>query len=99
MYKHILIPTDGFALADKAVEQGTALAKRIGAKITAKATTEKPRLRWAGSNVSSTIDCWLGCMPPPKNPCANRNSTSCGIEVAIPHRNEKPVNAAMHSKK
>ena len=34
MYKHILIPTDGSALADKAVEQGTALAKRIGAKIT-----------------------------------------------------------------
>jgi nucleotide-binding universal stress UspA family protein len=33
MYKHILIPTDGSALADKAVEQGTALAKRIGAKI------------------------------------------------------------------
>jgi nucleotide-binding universal stress UspA family protein len=34
MYEHILIPTDGSALADKAVEQGIALAKRIGAKIT-----------------------------------------------------------------
>ena len=34
MYKHILIPTDGSALADKAVEQGITLAKKIGARIT-----------------------------------------------------------------
>jgi nucleotide-binding universal stress UspA family protein len=34
MYKHILIPTDGLELADKAVEHGITLAKRIGAKIT-----------------------------------------------------------------
>src|SRR5215472_18421088 len=34
MYKHILIPTDGSELADKAVEQGITLAKKIGAKIT-----------------------------------------------------------------
>ena len=34
MYKHILIPTDGSALADKAVQHGITLAKKIGAKIT-----------------------------------------------------------------
>jgi nucleotide-binding universal stress UspA family protein len=35
MYKNILIPTDGSALAAKAVQHGIALAKRIGAKATA----------------------------------------------------------------
>jgi nucleotide-binding universal stress UspA family protein len=35
MYAHILIPTDGSELAEKAVRHGIALAKRIGAKITA----------------------------------------------------------------
>jgi nucleotide-binding universal stress UspA family protein len=35
MYTNILIPTDGSALAGKAVEHGLALAKRIGAKATA----------------------------------------------------------------
>ena len=35
MYTNILIPTDGSALAGKAVQHGIALAKPIGAKITA----------------------------------------------------------------
>jgi nucleotide-binding universal stress UspA family protein len=35
MYTNILIPTDGSELAAKAVEHGIALAKRIGAKVTA----------------------------------------------------------------
>ena len=35
MYTNILIPTDGSALAGKAVQHGIALAKRIGAKATA----------------------------------------------------------------
>ena len=34
MYKHILIPTDGSALAGKAVEHGIALAAGIGAEVT-----------------------------------------------------------------
>ncbi len=34
MYKHILLPTDGSKLADKAVKQGIALAKSIGARVT-----------------------------------------------------------------
>ena len=35
MYKHILVPTDGSALSGKAVKQAVALAKSLGAKITA----------------------------------------------------------------
>ena len=34
MYKHIMLPTDGSKLAGKAVKQGIALAKSIGAKVT-----------------------------------------------------------------
>jgi universal stress protein family protein len=34
MYTNILIPTDGSALSEKAVQHGMALAKRIGAKVT-----------------------------------------------------------------
>jgi nucleotide-binding universal stress UspA family protein len=35
MYAHILIPTDGSELAEKAVKHGIELAKQIGAKVTA----------------------------------------------------------------
>ena len=35
MYKHILLPTDGSELSDRAVESGVALAKALGAKVTA----------------------------------------------------------------
>ncbi len=40
LYRNILIPTDGSALAAKAVEHGVALAKQIGAKVTAVTVTE-----------------------------------------------------------
>src|SRR5258708_38673025 len=35
MYRHILIPTDGSELAGRAVRHGLALAKAVGAKVTA----------------------------------------------------------------
>jgi nucleotide-binding universal stress UspA family protein len=35
MFKHILLPTDGSELSNKAVEQAIAVAKSLGAKITA----------------------------------------------------------------
>jgi nucleotide-binding universal stress UspA family protein len=35
MYQHILIATDGSALAEKAVSHGLSLAKSVGAKVTA----------------------------------------------------------------
>jgi len=40
MYKHILIATDGSDLAGKAVATGLALAKQLGAKVTAVTATE-----------------------------------------------------------
>lgn len=42
MYKHILIPTDGSDLADKAVAQGISLAKLSGADITILRVTSPP---------------------------------------------------------
>lgn len=35
MFKHILIPTDGSTVANKAAKAGIALARRLGAKVTA----------------------------------------------------------------
>ena len=40
MYKNLLIATDGSELAQKAVQQGLALAKALGAKVTAVTVTE-----------------------------------------------------------
>jgi len=40
MYKHILIPTDGSDLSNKAIEHGLELAKALGAKITALTVSE-----------------------------------------------------------
>jgi len=34
MFRHILIPTDGSAVANKAMSKGIELAKRIGARVT-----------------------------------------------------------------
>lgn len=39
MFKHILIATDGSDLAQKAVDQGLALAKALGARVTAVTVT------------------------------------------------------------
>jgi nucleotide-binding universal stress UspA family protein len=40
MYKHILIPTDGSPLSNKAVEHGAALAAALGARVTLLTVTE-----------------------------------------------------------
>lgn len=40
MYKHILMPTDGSALAAKAIEAGFALAQATGARLTAMVAIE-----------------------------------------------------------
>jgi nucleotide-binding universal stress UspA family protein len=40
MFKHILIAADGSDLSDKAVREGVALAKTLGAKVTAVHVTE-----------------------------------------------------------
>jgi nucleotide-binding universal stress UspA family protein len=41
VYKHILIATDGSALATKALENGLALAQRFGARVTIVTVTEQ----------------------------------------------------------
>jgi nucleotide-binding universal stress UspA family protein len=44
MYRHILVPTDGSALSEKAVRHAIALAKSTGARVTAfHATPSYPR--------------------------------------------------------
>lgn len=42
LYSHILIPTDGSELSDKAIDQGLALAKAVGAKVTILRATSQP---------------------------------------------------------
>jgi nucleotide-binding universal stress UspA family protein len=41
MYKHILVSTDGSDLARKGLEQGLALAKSLGARVTIVTVTER----------------------------------------------------------
>jgi nucleotide-binding universal stress UspA family protein len=45
MYQHVLIPTDGSELAERAVKHGLSLAKLIGAKVTV-ITVEERLPRW-----------------------------------------------------
>jgi nucleotide-binding universal stress UspA family protein len=54
MYKHILIATDGSELAGKAVTAGLALAKRLGAKVTAVSAIE-PWLSIASSDTAAAF--------------------------------------------
>jgi nucleotide-binding universal stress UspA family protein len=42
MYQHILIPTDGSELAERAVTHGLSLAKFVGAKVTVIIVEERP---------------------------------------------------------
>ena len=42
MFKHILIPTDGSPLAKKAIDSGVALAKEMGARVSAFYAIEPP---------------------------------------------------------
>jgi len=41
MFKHILIPTDGSPVANRAAKAGIALARRLGAKVTAYCAIEE----------------------------------------------------------
>ena len=54
MYKHILIATDGSELAGKAVAAGLALAKRLGAQVTA-VTAIEPWLSIASSDTAGAF--------------------------------------------
>jgi nucleotide-binding universal stress UspA family protein len=54
MYKHLLIATDGSELAGKAIAAGLALAKRLGAKVTA-VTAIEPWLSIASSGTAAAF--------------------------------------------
>ena len=47
MYRHILIPTDGSELAERAVTHGLSLAKFVGAKITVLIVEERVGTVWS----------------------------------------------------
>ena len=47
MYRHILIPTDGSEVAERAVTNGLSLAKSVGAKVTV-IIVEDPEPIWLG---------------------------------------------------
>ena len=49
MYRHILIATDGSSLATRAAKQGLALAKALGARVTAVTVTEL----WSASEMAA----------------------------------------------
>ena len=51
--------------------------------------------RFSGGKVSTTMACWLGCSPPPKNPCSKRNRISSSRLLEIPHRKEQTVKPRM----
>lgn len=56
MYRHLLIATDGSELADKAVQQGLALAKELGARVTAVTVSEPlPPVMTADATVAFPI--------------------------------------------
>jgi len=57
MFKHILIPTDGSAVAAKAIKAGVALAKEMGASVTAYYAIEPlpARLYSEGRNIDRSL--------------------------------------------
>jgi len=52
MYRHILIATDGSELAHRALVHGLALAKSVGARVTALTVTEQ----WAAGDMASRAE-------------------------------------------
>jgi nucleotide-binding universal stress UspA family protein len=50
MYRHILIPTDGSELAERAVTHGLSLAKFLGARVTVIVVEEQPGALFAFSD-------------------------------------------------
>jgi len=58
MFKHILIPTDGSPISNKAAKAGIALARALGSKVTAYCAPEDLQIMYAYGYVTdqSTID-------------------------------------------
>jgi len=58
MYRHILIPTDGSELAERAVTHGLSLAKFVGAKVTAIIAQESLGT-WLSFAESGTVEAFV----------------------------------------
>ena len=58
MYRHILIPTDGSELAERAVTHGLSLAKFVGAKVTAIIAQESVGT-WLSFAESGTVEAFV----------------------------------------
>jgi nucleotide-binding universal stress UspA family protein len=56
MFKHILIPTDGSAVAEKAIKAGVALAAEMGASVTAYYAMEPPATHLDGESYLANRD-------------------------------------------
>lgn len=56
MYGHILIATDGSELADKGVEQGFALARALGARVTVLSVTEPLSWRMRQAAINAGVE-------------------------------------------
>lgn len=54
LFKHILIPTDGSELSQKAVQHGIAIAKAVGARVTAM-TVQPPMTDFIVEGVTITV--------------------------------------------
>jgi nucleotide-binding universal stress UspA family protein len=55
MYKHILVPTDGSALAGKAVEAAIAFAAEVGAKVTGYYAIEDMNMHHVGAHLTKDL--------------------------------------------
>src|SRR6516165_7287541 len=83
MYQHILIPTDGSELAERAVTHGLSLAKFVGAKVTVIIVEERPA-GWLTFPESGASE------PSPDIPSKPRN-TARACWIAWPMRPSRPV--------
>jgi len=55
MYKHILVPTDGSALASKAVDSAIAFAAEVGARVTGYYAIEDMSMHHVGAHLTKDL--------------------------------------------
>ena len=55
MYKHILVPTDGSPLANKAVQAAITFAAEVGAKVTGYYAIEDMNMHHAGAHLTKDL--------------------------------------------
>jgi hypothetical protein len=65
----------------------------------ATAVSENACCRFSGGKWSRMMACCVGCSPPPKNPCNERNTRSCQNSVASPQASDMTVNAPTQIRK